>query len=293
MQEAPNRESLAGRDIARILWRGRLPLLIVTLAITAVVTALAFSLTPEYEATVVLMPVADTDAGDRLGSLGSAISQFGGLASLAGLSPANGSLKVEALATLQSEALTDKYIQQNNLLPILYRRKWDAARLRWKSSDPSDIPTLWKANRYFRDHIRSVIENARTGVVSMTVTWRDPREAAKWANDLVAITNDYLRTKAIEEGERNIAFLEEQTKRNTVVSIQQAISSLTETELKKVMLAQSREQYALKVLDPATVPEKQAFPLPMIWIPTAFCCGLFVGILFVLLRVTGNDRPAK
>jgi uncharacterized protein involved in exopolysaccharide biosynthesis len=202
-------------------------------------------------------------------------------------------VKVEDVAIMTSEALTERYIESNNLLPILYADKWDGVRSRWKTDDAGKIPTAWKANRYFRDKIRNVTENPKTGLVSLTITWADPRQAAKWANDLVVMTNEYLRTRAINETERNIAFLQDQSKSNNVLSLQSAISSLTETQLKKVMIARGREQYALKVLDPATVPEKQSFPQRAIWISSAFSVGLFLSIVFVLLRGSGGKPSAR
>jgi LPS O-antigen subunit length determinant protein (WzzB/FepE family) len=281
-------ERLTARDIFTILWRERIPLVAIPLVITAAVAAAAFLIPAKYEATVLVMPASDADSVDRGGGLGAAVSQLGGLASLAGFSAGGNTLKVEAVATLESEALTARYINQNNLLPVLYGSQWDSARGQWKSSDPKKIPTLWKANRYFRSSVRSIVDNARTGLITMTITWRDPVQAATWANDLVAMTNQYLRDKAIHDAERNIAFLNEQAKSNSVIPVQEAIANLTETQLKKVMYARSREQYALKVLDPATIPEKQSFPRPVLWTASAAIIGMFVAVLFVLLGATGS-----
>ena len=88
-------------------------------------TVVAILMAPKiYRASVVIAPV--TDAGtDRLGGLGSLASQFGGLASLAGLSISSDSKKSEALAVLQSGALTEQYIKEQNLLPVLFHRQWD------------------------------------------------------------------------------------------------------------------------------------------------------------------------
>jgi uncharacterized protein involved in exopolysaccharide biosynthesis len=282
-------DRLAGSDIFRILWAGKFALIAITSVITAAVAAAAFLIPPKYEATVLMMAVPDTESEDRIG--GSAVSQLGGLASLAGLSGSGGTLKAEAMATLESEALTVRYIRDNNLLPVLYADRWDAARGQWKPGDPRTIPTLWKANRYFRG-IRSVTDNVRTGLISLTITWRDPRQAAAWANDIVAMTNDYLRDRAIAEAERNISFLEEQERKVNIVPLQQAISALTETQLRKMMLARGRQQYALKVLDPATVPERKAYPVPSIWIPAGFFGGFFLAALFVLLRASGQTPRA-
>jgi uncharacterized protein involved in exopolysaccharide biosynthesis len=127
----------------------------------------------------------------------------------------------------------------------------------------------------------------------MTISWRDPQQAATWANQLVAMTNEYIRNKTIEEAERNIAFLEDQGRRSALVTMQEAIANLTEAQLRKEMLARTREQYALKVLDPATVPERKSFPRPALWIAAAFVIGLFLAILLVLLRASGPTHAAQ
>jgi uncharacterized protein involved in exopolysaccharide biosynthesis len=280
-------DRLATQDVSRILWNGRIPLVAITLGITLATTAAAFLIPAKYEANVVMMPVPESESEDKIGGLGSAASQIGGgLASLAGLSATGNTLKTEAMAILDSEALTVRYIRENNLLPVLYKSRWDPVRMQWKPG--ATVPTLWKANRNFRG-VRTLTDNLKTGLITLTISWRDPNQAAKWANDLVAMTNEYLRTKAVDEAERNITFLEEEERRSTVVTLQQASAALKETQLRKMMLARSRTEYALRVLDPATVPEKQAFPVPAIWIPAGFFGGLFLAVLFVLLRASGSS----
>ncbi len=101
------------------------------------------------------------------------------------------SRKYESLTVLQSEALTEKYISSHNLLPVLYANQWDRGKNTWRSSDVAKVPTLWKANRFFKK-IRSVSTDAKTGMITMTIKWTDPVLAASWANDLVALTNEYL-----------------------------------------------------------------------------------------------------
>ncbi len=58
-----------------------------------------------------------------MSALSSLATQFGGLASLAGVSVSGDSRRSESVAVLQSEALTEQYIQANNLLPVLFREK--------------------------------------------------------------------------------------------------------------------------------------------------------------------------
>ena len=192
--------------------------------------------------------------------------------------------KAEAIATLQSEALTERYITENNLLPILYRRKWDAAAQAWKTNDPDERPTLWKANQYFDKHVRTVELNGKTGLITMTITWKDPKLAAQWANDLVKLTNQYMRDKAIREAERNIAYLQEQASKDNVVELRAAIYQLMESETKKEMLAKGSDEYGLKVIDPATVPEKMSYPQRALWISAGAALGLVIGTVVAVLR---------
>jgi uncharacterized protein involved in exopolysaccharide biosynthesis len=282
-------ENIGAREIWKILAQGWLLIASMTLGVTLLVTCLAFLIPKKYEATVLLMPVEDDSGANRLASLGSSGSSIGGLAALAGLGSPDAGEKAEAIATLQSEALTERYIQQNDLLKVLYRDDWDAAQGRWKNSDASAVPTLWKANNRFKNKIRSVQESVRTGLVSMTITWRDPVQAAHWANDLVRATNEYLRSKAIAEEDRNIAYLEDQAQHTTILGVQQAIYGLIESEIKKAMLAKGRAEYALKVIDPAIAPEKPAYPQPEVWIPAAFFGSLLLSMFIVVIRGPRTD----
>ena len=205
-----------------------------------------------YKASITLSPVSDSS--NRLsGGAGSLLSQYGDIASLVGLSTSGDSKRAESIAVLQSEALTERYVQQNALMPLLFARRWDSVRNIWKPG--GDLPTLWKASQYFKKNVRSVSLDAKTGLVTLQISWRDPAFAAKWANGLVDLANSYLREKAIEESQRNIQYLEDQAARTSVVEVKNAIFATLETEIKKEMGARGSAEYALRVVDPAIPPE--------------------------------------
>ncbi len=261
----------------------------VTLISTAAATALSFTADDKYMATITVSPVTDDSSSGRLGGLAALATEIGGMGSL-GISSPGSTQKQEVLATLQSEALTDRYIKENNLLPILYDSKWDTEKHRWKDLPKDQIPTLWKANQFFKRHVRGMTSDSKTGLTTLTIIWKDPREAAKWANGLVALTNEYMRSKAIEEFDRNIQYLKDQVSRTNVIGVQAAINSILEGEMKKAMIAQGSQEYALKVIDPAVTPEKRISPNPPLWIATGFVLGL-VGS-FVLAYVW-RFRPIR
>jgi len=261
----------------------------VVLGITAVFVAAAavaaLVIPKEYRASIVVVPANNRSVGAG-GALDSLASQFGGIASIAGLSMRGDSRKSEAIATLQSEVLTRNYVQEQNLLPVLFASKWDAAAGNWRDPRQSKVPTLWRANQLITRKVRSVADNPKTGLVTMTIAWRDPVLAAQWANDLVKTTNDYMRSKAIAETERNIAYLKEQAAQTDIAQVRSAIYTILESEIKNAMLARGTDEYALKVIDPAVPPELHASPRLVVWMGVALLSGLMVAIVLVLLLLS-------
>lgn len=249
----------------------------------------AWVLPKKYEASVLLLPVARESSSDKLGGLSAIASQLsvGGLSELAGLSNSS-SFKAESVATLQSDALTEQYIQHNNLLPILYSEKWDPKLGTWKNQDPDKVPTLWKANETFKKTIRQVSTNPKTGLVTLAIRWKDPKLAARWANDLVKLTNDYLRSRSLSESEQHIAYLQEQLAKTNIVPLQQSLYALMESEIKNQMLARGRDEYALRVIDPATVPEKAISLGRAAMGLIGFAVGAFATAAFLFLRHSWN-----
>lgn len=273
----------------RLLWRDRNVIAGITLASTVLSTGIAFLLPTEYQATILLQPVLQrADESDRFGSLS---SDMGGLAALVGLSGPTETAENEALAVLQSEVLTEKYIRQNNLLPVLYPKKWDRRRRAWKTSDPRRVPTLWKANRFFSKNVRKLTTSAKTGLATMTITWTDPTLAAVWANGLVRMTNDYLREEALAEAQRNIAYLNAEAAKTNVVEERQAIFSVLRDEIARAMLARGSEEYAFKVIDPAEPPEEASSPIRKLWAIGGLAIGLCLGVTFSFLRAAWREAP--
>jgi uncharacterized protein involved in exopolysaccharide biosynthesis len=253
----------------------------------------AWWLPQRYDAVTLLSPVTRQSGGGSLTALGSAVSQLGGLASLAGLSVNSDSEKAVIIATLESEALTQRFIRDNDLLPILFASRWDARLKRWDVKRPDEVPTIWIGERYFSKRVRSVTENAKTGLVTLTIRWTDPTVAARWANSLVKLANDDLRDQAIEESERDISYLSDQVVKTNVLQLRDAIYSLMENEIKEEMLARGSEQYALKVVDPAIPPERPSFPPRLLWALAGFSAGVVLALLIALMRDSLSSRRVE
>lgn len=281
MTAYPVADEIRLKDILRTFWNHRVMALMFIVITTGAVTAAAYLLPKKYEASTVVSPTSSSSSNTS-GALGSLSNN---LAALAGVPLSSDPRKVEAIAVLQSEALAERYIRENNLLPILYAGKWDAAHSRWKVTDPQKIPTVWKANQFLKQNVVKVVTDSKTGLVTLTVTWTDPVLAATWANGLVRMANDYERNATLVESERNIAYLTDQAGKTDVIGIKQAIYSLLESEFDKAMLAKGNEEYSFKILDPATVPERASYPPKLVWILASIFISLSISIFAAFLRV--------
>jgi uncharacterized protein involved in exopolysaccharide biosynthesis len=281
---SPDEAELSLREVVGVIGRWKWYIVLIAIGAVTVAGIAAYVLPKKFEAVVLLSPVSNTATNGLLAGLNTMASQFGGLAGLSGIAAPTDTAKAESVAVLESDALTEQYIQQNNLLPILYADEWDLNRKAWKTADHNMVPTLWKANQFFKKKIRKVTTENKSGLVSLHITWRDPNLAAEWANGLVKMANDYRRDKAIQEAERNISYLTTEAAKTDVVGVRQAVYSILQTEISKSMLARGNDEYALKVIDPAISPEKPSSPLPLYWMAGALAVSVAFSFAAAFLR---------
>ena len=250
-------------------------------------------LRPKYMASVTLVPAAPQGSSTGLDSLSSAVSQFSGLASMAGIHVGNTSgTQALALATLRSRQLLNRYIEQHDLMPVLFAGAWNAKTGKWRSSNIKKDPTLWDADQLFRK-IRTIKVGVRSGVITMTVAWHNPVVAAQWANGLVALTNSFLRQQTISRTKRELAYLRDEIPKTNIVEVRNAIYTLMQEEIKTLMIATARKQFAFQVVDPAIAPSHKFFPRPMLWTIAGALLGILFGLFFAVIKETVHTNSAS
>ena len=259
------------------VWRYKLHLFMAACLGGAAGYGISFFFTPQYKADAVLVPSDEMLGANLNGVLGS----LGGLASLVGLEK-SGSRESEALETLRSRVLTTWYIDKNGLLPIIFSSRWDPIARKWKAG--RHVPTLADGYKTFDKKIREVVENRKTGLVTISVTWEDPRLAMEWTDGLVNGANDMLRSQAIERSARNIEYLKKASDETTVMEVKATISKLMETEIKKQMVATGDKNYAFRVVDPPVVPERKVFPLRAVFLILGALAAPVLWSLVIVLR---------
>lgn len=266
------------RELVLKLWarRGLIFLCTAIGAVGAIIYALLA--TPVFRAEALLSVRED----EQRSALATAAGQLGGLADLSGLSIPGSKDKAVAVATLKSRALIEQFITDRKLVDVLL----DGDGLLGTKKPP----TVWEAHRKFVMRMFQVSEDRKTGLVTVAIEWKDPQQATDWVTDIVARTDAHLRRTAIEESEKNLAYLEAQAKGTNVIEIRQALFRLAETEIKKLMLAKGAGEYVFKTVDPARVPERKIRPKRAL---IAVAGTLVGGMLGVFLALALPVRPRR
>jgi uncharacterized protein involved in exopolysaccharide biosynthesis len=271
----PHNRDIDFRQFLLSLWQGRWIIAAVTIAITLAGAIYAFAAPVWFTAEVTL-------AQAQKRSLGSSLGQLGGLASLAGinLSAPEGA---EPISVLKSKGLIRDFISEENLLPILLEDKWDSAKGGWKAAG-KDAPDIRDGVKYFDESVRSVVEDKKSGLVTLSIRWHDAEVAARWANALYQRVNARLRAQTIRESQTSIDYLQKEMQQTTVISLQQSIGRVLEGQMQSMALARSNEEYAFKVIDPAVAPKYRSEPKRLLILVASFMIGLVLGVTGLGIR---------
>jgi uncharacterized protein involved in exopolysaccharide biosynthesis len=247
------------RRILQLLREHVILICVCALAGAAAATADSYLFTRIYRAESVIEPVSDSE--DQ--ALAGLSTRWSGVAGMLGLDVGRNALTTAAsLAVLRSRQLGERFIVERNLLPVIFASRWDAGTQRWRVRSARDVPTLQDAYERFSKNILAIQEDKRSGLVKLTVEWRDPAVAAAWANGIVSRANELIAQEAIASADKNVEYLSSEVSKTEIVGIRQAIFSLMETEIRKRMLARTRPDYAFRVLDAAKAPDEKRYVKP-------------------------------
>jgi capsular polysaccharide biosynthesis protein len=265
------------QDLWQSVWAGRRIVALCALVCLIAGTAYAFLATKWYKADVVLSPASDKSISGGLSSLGG----LGDIAGLAGITIPSGRGGVP-LAVLKSKSFAREFIEDEKLMPVLFADKWNTQTGDWKVTGP-DQPDIRDGVKYFDEKIRIVTEDKKAGLVTLSIEWQSASEASRWANLLVKRLNDRIRSEAIREAETSIGYLQKEMLATGVVSLQQSIGRVLESEMQKMALARANEEFAFKVVDNAFPPKRRVSPQRTLIVATSAVFGAMLGMFYAVI----------
>ena len=289
------------REFFSVLWEGKLSIALVTALSAVIAVSVALYLPNKYTSEALLAPRVDGGAGGALGQLA---SQYGGLASLAGVNIGglgeNGKSAI-AIEMLKSREFFGQYLYDQVVVDLMAAEGWDrasdksildpsiydSATLTWVRDIGPEFqikPSVQEAHDDFVESSLSVSEDKQTGFVTVAITHYSPSVARDWVLLIVNGVNNAVRARDVEEAENSIAFLDEQRKKTNLVSLTEVFAELIEQQTKTVMLAAASEEYVFQIIDPPVAPELKSEPSRLL---ISVLGALFGGLLctsYILIR---------
>jgi uncharacterized protein involved in exopolysaccharide biosynthesis len=271
-------------ELWNVICRGKWLVFLACALSGSVGAAYALIATEWYRAEVLLIPVKSKPS-DALGS------QLSGLASIVGVSVA-GDDEIEQLAVLESREFARDFIEDHELLPVLYAERWDREKKVWEGSEDG-WPDLRDAVTLFDTKVRYVSQDRRTGLVLLAVEWTDPRLVASWATEMTLDLNVRMSKRAMARAEANVAYLRAELAATNVVQLQQPIGRLLELELQKLMLARNSSGYAYRVVDEAQVPRRPVRPRRVLVVVACVVLGGMAALFALIIRSAVASRRSN
>ena len=95
--------------------------------------------------------------------------------------------------------------------------------------------------------------------------------------------NNHIREESIEESQRSIFFLETEINKTNLTCSIDMLYRLIEQQTQKIMMANTREDYAFKVIDPARAPINPAGPNRKLIVIISTFLGFLASIFITLV----------
>ncbi|MCU8001474.1 Wzz/FepE/Etk N-terminal domain-containing protein [Shewanella sp. SM96] len=288
------------RELFAVIWQGKWLIIAITAVFAIGAVIFAIKQPNIYKSEALLAPASEEQGG----GLSALASQFGGLASLAGvnLGAKGGTDKTElAIEVLKSRQFTSDFIQRHNILADLMAvEKWDrdADKLiydpklyneqtnTWVRESKAPFkpePSMQEAYKVFSKMI-AVNKAKETGMVTISVEYLSPAVAQQWVAWLIQDINKVMKDRDVAEANRSSEFLNKQIALTNVADIRTILYKLVEEQAKTIMFAEVRDEYVFKTIDPALVPEEKAKPKRALICVLGTMLGSMLGVMFVLIR---------
>jgi len=287
-------------ELWSVIWSGKWQIITITFVFAVGSVVYALWLPDIYRTEVLLAPVAQEESGGLGGNLG----QLSGLASLAGINldgaSAEVTMKSRALAIVQSRFFIQDFFETHDLLVPFMGSKpgeasgtieidpelYDETTQQWiREPSPAGnlIPSGQEVYEAFSE-ILSITEDELTGLVTISLEWYEPSLIKQWMDLLVEDLNNYMREQDTIEAERAIEYLNSRLQETSLVEMRNVFFNLIQQQTQQVMLADSRQEYALETIDPAVVPEIKSAPRRSIICILITLLGGMLSVLIVLLK---------
>ncbi len=291
------------RELFYVLWEKKFYIAAITSIFALITIIYALMLPNIYKSEAIMMPVGEMSSAG--------IGQYAGMASLAGITlPSSnaGSKSQEAIARVQSfEFFSNYFLPHIKLENLMAVKKWNQASntliydessfnsesRQWaqKAKPPrSIIPSSQQAYETYKGII-SIAEDQKTLFVTLSVEHASPFIAQLWVEIIMDQIDQVMRHQDRQTAMKSIEYLNSLAPTVNYEEIKQALSSLQQEQMKRLMMVEANDNYIFKVLDSPIVPEVKSQPMRSLIVILGSMLGMLLSVLGVLALHYSKKSP--
>ncbi len=252
-------------DYIRILYKYKIlisSIIIVSVITTVITSLLAIEI---YQSTAAIIPASPQQERSELSAL----------ASRFGVSRAPATSTTELVRLLNSTILMEMVIKKHNLLKLFFKDNKDVKAM------PENIRE-WEGIEKLKN-IFKVNQVQNTGIIEIAVEYKDPKTSTDLINYILDELTDYMSSEAKRVADTNKNYLESLIDKNADPLIRQKIYSLIAQQIEISMMAEVKENFAFKVLDPPKIPVYRIRPERTKSVIFAFIISSLIGIALAFI----------
>jgi uncharacterized protein involved in exopolysaccharide biosynthesis len=285
--------TVTARRVFALLWQRRW--LLTAFVVVAAVVSAVYALTCEeqFESDAVLAQAKD-EAGQLSGAFGGLLGQVAGMAG--SLLQGQATSIEESVEVLNSRDFSLRFMREHGVMQYLFPQRWNPVTQSWKPNPGPSMWSSWAADKSrvrppgpspddavkAFNKIRFVVVDRRTNFIHLTVRGPTPETAHAWAVAMINELNESLRQRALVDTQRAVDLLSKRAETEQVQSVRTIVSALLELQLKREVAAESRREYAVRALDPPSLPDQRYYPRRTRMVMIGSVLGFFLGALLVI-----------
>ena len=274
-KESPDFENVTISQLLNILIEKKALITILTTLFGIVSVFYSLSLSNYYQSAATVKVVSSGSNQDN----SSFISQYSGLAGLAGIdigSSSNVSDTDLVIEQIKSRDFSKHLMEIDpSIIPNIIAAidfNFSSGRIiydetlfksnKWirESKSGNSVPSYIEVNQKILSDILKVSENEKNGLIRISVEHYSPVFAESFLNFIIAEINSINKSRDQLSAKSSIEYLENIASKSQIASVQSAVSSLIENQIKKLMLSDVKEFYTIEPIDSPFLPEIKAGP---------------------------------
>ena len=195
----------------------------------------------------------------------------------------------EAIAILSSRKFLEKFIQDRDMLKILFSSLWDSDQNKW-NVEAENIPEIKDGYDLIADSLDIRFDKS---LITLGLVFHDKDEISKILNNLIDDVNIHIRNISIIESTDNITFLQKEINKTQLSASREMLYRLVESQTQAIMIANTRKDYAFKLIDPAVQPEIPAGPNRKLIVIIGTILGGFFSLIFAMFLNFFNQNKSS